>query len=68
MVDIDNGQCGKCQHYGQNDQSNQIIEIRIKGVAPDGFTSVCGHPRNADIHLSVSANSGCDGFSPAEAA
>ncbi len=66
---IEAGQCGVCAHYGEHHSSDtQLVQIRVNGEAPDGYVDDCGHPDHAGLHLKVSANSGCDGFAPAEAA
>ena len=69
MLQIHNGQCGLCAHFGENDvQSDlqqQLVQIRTSKQAPEDLTEGCGHPRHASLHLVVTANSGCDGFVPA---
>ena len=66
---IEAGQCGVCTHYGDHHSTDtQLVQIRVHGEAPDGYVDDCGHPDHAGLHLQVSANSGCDGFAPAEAA
>ncbi len=69
MINILDGQCGRCAHYGEHHaQDQQLVQIRLDGKAPDGYTDECGHPQHAGLHLKVSANSACDGFTPASAA
>ena len=68
MANISDGQCGRCAHYGEDHAPNeQIVQMRINGIAPDGYIDSCGHPNNAGLHLKVTPTSGCDGFKPAAA-
>ena len=66
MLSIQDGQCGKCAHFGGD--APQVVEFRIKGEAPEDHTESCGHPTHADLELKVTAFSTCSGFTPAEAA
>lgn len=67
MVNIQNGQCGLCAHFGESHrQSPQLIQIRTNKSAPEQFADECGHPQHAPLHLKVTANSGCAGFEPAK--
>ena len=69
MIKLSDGQCGTCAHFGEQHPNDQrLVQIRVRGEAPEGYTDECGHPQHAGLHLRVSANSGCDGYSPAEAA
>ena len=69
MIKLHEGQCGMCSHFGEQHASDDtLIQIRIKGEAPDAFVDECGHPQHAGLHLKVSANSGCDAFARASAA
>ena len=69
MLKITDGQCGKCSHFGEHHPKDKnLVQIRVKGVAPEGFTDECGHPTHASLHLQVAANSGCDGYEPAKVA
>ncbi len=66
QVQVQNGQCGLCTHFGENKpQGDQLIQIRAKHEAPVDFIAECGHPSNAPLHLQVTALSGCTGFQPA---
>lgn len=57
------GQCGVCTHFGEHHPNNeQLIQIRTTHKAPETYVDACG--RNEDIHLKVTALSGCDGFKP----
>ncbi len=69
MVKIIHGQCGLCAHFGEDHGSDSsLIQIRVNGEAPEEYHDSCGHPKLADLHLKVSAASGCDGFIAANAA
>ncbi len=69
MIKLHEGQCGMCAHFGEDHASDdRLVQIRVRGEAPEDCIEDCGHPRHADLHLKVSANSGCDGFKPAAAA
>ena len=65
-VQLQEGQCGLCVHFGENDQNTQpLIQIRLKHEAPETLREECGHPRLAPLHLIVTPVSGCAGFEPA---
>jgi hypothetical protein len=67
-IKIEDGQCGLCAHFGENDaQNQQLIQIRLKHEAPEAFRVECGHPEHAPLHLVVTPLSGCAGFVPAPA-
>jgi len=69
MISIHDGQCGMCAHFGEHHAADsKLVQIRVKGQAPEGYVDACGHPQHAELHLKVAANSGCDGFTPANAA
>jgi hypothetical protein len=64
---VQTGQCGVCAHFGEHHADNeQLIQIRTTKQAPVDYVDECG--KNDDIHLKVTALSGCDGFEPADAA
>ncbi len=66
MLSFNDGQCGMCAHFGEHHQNDQqLVQIRTKQQAPETLREECGHPRHAPLHLVVTANSGCDGFEPA---
>jgi len=66
MINVDDGQCGRCLHFGEDHgDSEQLVQIRVSGKAPEGYTDSCGHPRLDPMHLRVSAVGSCDGFEPA---
>jgi hypothetical protein len=65
MVNIQEGQCGTCAHFGETHAANQILaQIRTSKEAAETFTDDCGHPKLVSLHLKVTAVSGCDGFQP----
>lgn len=69
MLKIADGQCGMCAHFGADEpDKSRLVQIRVKGEAPEGLVEHCGHPEHAPLNLSVSANSGCEGFTPARKA
>lgn len=68
MLQVQEGQCGLCTHFGENKASDQpqLIQIRLKHEAPDNLVEPCGLPANAKIDLMVTPTSGCSGFEPAK--
>ena len=67
-VEIHDGQCGLCTHYGEPHPGQvQLIQIRLKHEAPEDLVEECGHPAHAPLHLKVTPISGCMGFEPAPA-
>ncbi|MCH2162253.1 MAG: hypothetical protein MK085_10315 [Phycisphaerales bacterium] len=62
MVNVDNGQCGTCAHFGTDIPEQQLVQIRIDLQADPETVGGCGHPTNVDLHLKVSVNSSCDGY------
>ena len=68
MLQIHEGQCGLCAHFGENDTDKvQLIQIRLKHEAPAELTESCGHPLHEKLDLVVTPISGCKGFEPVEA-
>lgn len=67
MVFVQDGQCGKCAHFGVGVEADKpkLIQIRATGEAPDDLVEPCGLPGHAQYHLMVTPMSGCDGFVPA---
>ena len=67
MLQVHDGQCGLCVHFGEHQpqQQPQLVQIRSSKQAPEDLVEECGHPKHATLHLVVTANSGCDGFQPA---
>ncbi|MEM9373971.1 MAG: hypothetical protein AAGA55_10035 [Planctomycetota bacterium] len=68
MLQLTDGQCGLCAHFGEHDNSPTIVQIRINGEGPSDLVAECGHPKNESLHLKVTPLSGCEGFSPAKSA
>jgi len=67
MLQVHDGQCGLCAHFGEHRKDDQkLVQVRIGHQAPEDLIEECGHPRHAPLHLVVTANSGCDGFEPAQ--
>ena len=66
MMQIHEGQCGLCSHFGEHHSEDQnLVQIRLEQQAPDDVVEECGHPRHASLNLRVTPISGCDGFEPA---
>lgn len=65
MIQFSDGQCGSCQHFGSHTSSDEVVQIRVNGEAPEGYTNDCGHPDLEGLHLKVAANGMCDGFKAA---
>jgi hypothetical protein len=69
MLKITTGQCGMCAHFGETTgHQEQLVQIRIRGEAPEDLVEPCGHPNNRVVDLHVTPVSGCAGFTPAQAA
>jgi hypothetical protein len=67
MLQVQEGQCGLCAHFGENDPNKtQLIQIRLKHEAPEQLTEPCGHPKLASLDLVVTPISGCKGFEPVD--
>ena len=57
MLQVHEGQCGLCAHFGEThplDGSPGLLQIRSKREAPETFLDDCGHPKHAALHLKVS--------------
>lgn len=66
MMQIHDGQCGLCVHFGEHGHDEQkLTQIRVKHQAPENLVEECGHPKHAPLNLVVTPISGCDGFEPA---
>jgi hypothetical protein len=67
MISVHNGQCGVCTHFGEHNQADKqvLTQILTSKQAPESLIEGCGLPKNAALHLKVTAMSGCDGFQPA---
>ena len=69
MQTLQNGQCGLCSHFGENDAKQDVlVTIRTNKTADALMMEPCGLSKNAAVHLKVTPFSGCDGFQPAAAA
>jgi hypothetical protein len=65
MVDVHNGQCGLCAHFGEaHPDAKNLMQIRASHQAPENIVDECDHPKHAALHLMVTPISGCDGFTP----
>ncbi len=65
---IQSGQCGLCTHFGEHRaKHNDLYQIRMTKEAPEEYKEECGHPTHAQLHLLVTATSGCDAFQLAAA-
>jgi hypothetical protein len=68
MLQIQDGQCGLCHHFGEHHSAQQnLVQIRKVRSAPETLVDECAHPRHAALHLKVTPISGCDGFTMAKA-
>lgn len=66
MLEIHEGQCGLCTHFGEEHPNDtKLVQIRSSHQAPEDLVEECDHPKHAALHLQVTANSGCDGLEPA---
>lgn len=70
MLQVQDGQCGLCVHFGEHKPQEQqkLVQIRVSKQAPEDLKEECGHPRHAPLHLVVTPISGCQGFEPAAVA
>lgn len=67
MLQVQDGQCGMCAHFGEHHQKDpEIVQIRVQHQAPEQLVEECCHPNNERLHLLVTAVSHCDGFEPAQ--
>lgn len=67
MLNVHEGQCGLCAHFGEHHQGDQkLVQIRISKQADEKLVEECGHPKHASLHLMVTPISGCEGFTPAK--
>ncbi|MEM6312484.1 MAG: hypothetical protein AAF743_00235 [Planctomycetota bacterium] len=67
MLTIQEGQCGVCSHFGE-DQADEpkLVQIRLDKQAPEDLVEPCGHPENRELDLRVTPVSSCSGFEPVE--
>ena len=69
MLQVHDGQCGLCTHFGEEHPNDKkLVQIRTSHKAPEDLVEDCGHPKHAPLHLKVTPQSGCEGFTPAAAA
>jgi hypothetical protein len=68
MLSIQDGQCGVCIHFGEDEADDQpkLVQIRTTKEAPEDVVEPCGHPENRQLDLKVTPVSSCAGFEPAE--
>jgi hypothetical protein len=68
MIQVTDGHCGMCVHFGEHDTQHQeqLVEIRDTKVAPEDLVEECGHPKLESLHLEVTAAASCDGYEPAK--
>lgn len=67
MLQVHDGQCGLCAHFGEDHAKKpELVAIRTKHTAPETLVDDCAHPKHAALHLKVTPISGCDGFTPAK--
>ena len=67
MLQVQEGQCGLCVHFGENlaGEEVKLIQIRLKGEAPELLVEPCGLPAHAELNLMVTPISGCEAFQSA---
>ena len=67
MLQVHEGQCGLCLHFGELEHRDEpmLVQIRTSGQAPEALVEECGHPMHAALDLQVTPISGCKGFEPA---
>ena len=70
MMTVTDGQCGLCRHFAEHapldqQERQQIIQIRTTKKAPEDLREECGHPQHEPLHLVVTPVSGCMGFEAA---
>ena len=62
-MQVQNGQCGLCTHFGENHPKTDVLVTIMSSKQADPIVlDDCGHPKHAALHLKVSPISGCDGF------
>lgn len=68
MLNVQNGQCGLCAHFGEHHTGDaKLVQIRTSHKADEKTVEECGHPKHAPLHLMVTPISSCEGFAPAKA-
>lgn len=67
MLNVQNGQCGLCTHFGEDHPKEQkLVQIRASHTADEKFVDACGLPKHASLNLMVTPISSCSGFEPAK--
>ena len=67
MLQVQDGQCGLCVHFGEDHSSDKLLtQIRTTHKASETLLEDCGHPKHASLHLKVTPQSACDGFKPVQ--
>lgn len=62
-MQIQDGQCGLCAHYGESHpRDTTLVQIRKTHQGSTTLVEECSHPRHAPLHLKVTPISGCEGF------
>ncbi|MCH2135459.1 MAG: hypothetical protein MK101_02630 [Phycisphaerales bacterium] len=65
MLNITDGQCGSCSHFGGGIPEEQLVQIRVNHTAQDDVVGGCDLDSNASIHLKVSPIGSCDRYEAA---
>lgn len=69
MVQINDGQCGTCAHFGSEHAGDQqLVQIRVSHQAEPERVEPCGHPDHAPLNLRVSPVGACAGYQPGKVA
>ena len=67
MLQVNDGQCGLCLHFGEHHATQtDLIQLRAERAASEQMIDQCAHPKHASLHLKVTPISSCDGFAPAK--
>tara|TARA_Y100000815_G_scaffold175070_1_gene159278 strand:+ start:42 stop:245 length:204 start_codon:yes stop_codon:yes gene_type:complete len=67
-MQLHDGQCGMCEHFGAGQDEQKLVQIRVNGDGPADLLEPCGHPDHAPLKLQVTPISGCAGFKAAKSA
>ena len=52
-VQIHDGQCGLCGHFGEHHMTQVLVSIHSSKKADEAMLDECGHPKHAALHLKV---------------
>ncbi len=63
-VQIHDGQCGLCGHFGEHHMSQVLVSIHESKKADEAMLDECGHPKHAALHLKVTPISDAMGLWP----